>query len=190
TQDQKFDFAKDVFPKLLCKGLGRFGSKIDGVWMDIGQPHDLWKASMAIVSREGRPLHRKDVTSEGPVILDATAQIGTGVTIRGPCYVGPAVVLGKGSVVDNACLYEAARLDADARVEKSIILEGSTVGSAAEIVDSVVARNCVIGRSEEHTSELQSRSDLVCRLLLEKKKEARCGFLGDVRRLMGAWRPL
>src|SRR2546428_1120930 len=27
-------------------------------------------------------------------------------------------------------------------------------------------------RSEEHTSELQSRSDLVCRLLLEKKKES------------------
>src|SRR5436190_7625422 len=28
-------------------------------------------------------------------------------------------------------------------------------------------------RSEEHTSELQSHSDLVCRLLLEKKKEAK-----------------
>src|SRR5690349_25060633 len=28
-----------------------------------------------------------------------------------------------------------------------------------------------INRSEEHTSELQSRRDLVCRLLLEKKKE-------------------
>src|SRR2546428_2055589 len=27
-----------------------------------------------------------------------------------------------------------------------------------------------VARSEEHTSELQSRSDLVCRLLLEKKK--------------------
>src|SRR5690349_22007338 len=37
-------------------------------------------------------------------------------------------------------------------------------------------RRCVrctgsTGRSEEHTSELQSRRDLVCRLLLEKKKE-------------------
>src|SRR2546421_8030286 len=32
---------------------------------------------------------------------------------------------------------------------------------------------CRVGRSEEHTSELQSRSDLVCRLLLEKKKESR-----------------
>src|SRR5215211_5624804 len=29
----------------------------------------------------------------------------------------------------------------------------------------------VHGRSEEHTSELQSHSDLVCRLLLEKKKK-------------------
>src|SRR5206468_12458243 len=32
-----------------------------------------------------------------------------------------------------------------------------------------IARNAL--RSEEHTSELQSRSDLVCRLLLEKKKK-------------------
>src|SRR6266496_5993606 len=31
-------------------------------------------------------------------------------------------------------------------------------------------------RSEEHTSELQSRRDLVCRLLLEKKKKKRTTF--------------
>src|SRR3989442_3037391 len=30
-----------------------------------------------------------------------------------------------------------------------------------------------VGRSEEHTSELQSRPHIVCRLLLEKKKKAR-----------------
>src|SRR3712207_7590358 len=36
-------------------------------------------------------------------------------------------------------------------------------------VPSVVAVE--IGRSEEHTSELQSRQYLVCRLLLEKKKQ-------------------
>src|SRR2546428_10299626 len=32
-------------------------------------------------------------------------------------------------------------------------------------------KHAVAKRSEEHTSELQSRSDLVCRLLLEKKKK-------------------
>src|SRR2546428_10305204 len=33
------------------------------------------------------------------------------------------------------------------------------------------SRKDIVRRSEEHTSELQSRSDIVCRLLLEKKKK-------------------
>src|SRR6478672_12655233 len=42
----------------------------------------------------------------------------------------------------------------------------------SEIVCDQHDRTCELAtqRSEEHTSELQSRSDLVCRLLLEKKK--------------------
>src|SRR5690349_22772721 len=40
----------------------------------------------------------------------------------------------------------------------------------------VAAAVAAFGRSEEHTSELQSRRDLVCRLLLEKKNSgARSG---------------
>src|SRR5690606_40209871 len=41
--------------------------------------------------------------------------------------------------------------------------EGTTDGGAGP--------NITINRSEEHTSELQSRENLVCRLLLEKKKQ-------------------
>src|SRR2546430_6711540 len=43
----------------------------------------------------------------------------------------------------------------------------------------------IVGRSEEHTSELQSQSNLVCRLLLEKKRTtaqllgARPSHVGD-----------
>src|SRR2546426_3353244 len=42
-------------------------------------------------------------------------------------------------------------------------------GSGGELV--VVQRRLQQRRSEEHTSELQSPCNLVCRLLLEKKKE-------------------
>src|SRR5690606_39422379 len=35
----------------------------------------------------------------------------------------------------------------------------------------IPAEKPVVARSEEHTSELQSRENLVCRLLLEKKKQ-------------------
>src|SRR2546427_5627968 len=55
--------------------------------------------------------------------------------------------------------------------------------AAADGADEVERTTSVLGirgrcteRSEEHTSELQSQSNLVCRLLLEKKKResARC----------------
>src|SRR2546422_8494360 len=48
----------------------------------------------------------------------------------------------------------------------------------AEVDDAVEALSSLmepmIMRSEEHTSELQSRLHLVCRLLLEKKKKYEC----------------
>src|SRR5258707_6707130 len=40
----------------------------------------------------------------------------------------------------------------------------------ADPAGGIVERLCGASRSEEHTSELQSRQYLVCRLLLEKKK--------------------
>src|SRR2546430_9553712 len=47
-------------------------------------------------------------------------------------------------------------------------------------------------RSEEHTSELQSQSNLVCRLLLEKKKNDHvCGWtpMSNTARILGDHRP-
>src|SRR2546421_3264338 len=46
---------------------------------------------------------------------------------------------------------------------------GASYGGALGVT-STSGPGVALKRSEEHTSELQSRSDLVCRLLLEKKK--------------------
>src|SRR2546428_7107699 len=50
-------------------------------------------------------------------------------------------------------------------------VDGNVEPAGKFILDAVPGRNSGLPRSEEHTSELQSRSDLVCRLLLEKKKK-------------------
>src|SRR5258706_11739933 len=51
---------------------------------------------------------------------------------------------------------------------------------AAAATDLSEAEYIFIIRSEEHTSELQSLTNLVCRLLLEKKKRGRGTEGGDV----------
>src|SRR5690349_21942350 len=58
---------------------------------------------------------------------------------------------------------DAARQAASA--EDAAVFHGYDAAGIAGISDSTPH-----ARSEEHTSELQSRRDLVCRLLLEKKK--------------------
>src|SRR5690606_40729908 len=49
------------------------------------------------------------------------------------------------------------------------IIEIATIVTDEQLNE--VAEGPVLARSEEHTSELQSRENLVCRLLLEKKKK-------------------
>src|SRR5437588_2432241 len=57
---------------------------------------------------------------------------------------------------------------------------GTVLGDPVEIngLKSAFASLSPPDRSEEHTSELQSHSDLVCRLLLEKKKQKASVRLG------------
>src|SRR2546422_4324128 len=61
------------------------------------------------------------------------------------------------------------------------------VDVAAEGLPGVALRLEHTGRSEEHTSELQSRLHLVCRLLLEKKKQPLSGtmFPGKTMNVFG-----
>src|SRR5437867_9931874 len=56
----------------------------------------------------------------------------------------------------------------DNKAKKTRVQAGFNDGTNVEIVSGVKPEQ---PRSEEHTSELQSPYDLVCRLLLEKKKK-------------------
>src|SRR5699024_6644673 len=91
-------------------------------------------------------------------------------------------------VLENVSKYEkiAQELEVTRRIEQMLdsALEAAYDGVVITDPDGTITKvnqgfleltgfesgNNLVGRSEEHTSELQSRFDLVCRLLLEKKK--------------------
>src|SRR2546422_8423041 len=59
------------------------------------------------------------------------------------------------------------------------VFEKPDVGSRGD-QHTVAPRQNAVWRSEEHTSELQSRLHLVCRLLLEKKKKTSAAKFGHL----------
>src|SRR5690606_40906915 len=81
----------------------------------------------------------------------------------------------KRSEVDGRFTFDACYRTRDPsngkKVIEEIIMDGPNNGKSDRVLPG--HRNQLNGnwiRSEEHTSELQSRENLVCRLLLEKKK--------------------
>src|SRR5690625_6488465 len=58
-------------------------------------------------------------------------------------------------------------LGSDSFLYGKLVGEGDLGSSSEDVPES----GQIVVRSEEHTSELQSRGHLVCRLLLEKKKD-------------------
>src|SRR5699024_11513903 len=109
-------------------------------------------------------------------------------------YIAPGSLwqptVGQATVVSLNSLGRADRVIAQPGIDSVAALRGKTVGVAegtssdmilslalehADMTTDDIERvamdpSTIISRSEEHTSELQSRFDLVCRLLLEKNK--------------------
>jgi mannose-1-phosphate guanylyltransferase len=143
-EDQKFDFSKDVFPKVLAKGLALYGMKIEGAWVDIGRPKDLIRASLAVIRREGREHRLLGREPFGPAIVGKGLSLEPGVRLSGPLYLGTNVTIGKGATVEGACLYDGVVVESGATVRYSVVLEDSRIGRDSEVVDSVLSSGCTI----------------------------------------------
>src|SRR5206468_10614624 len=123
--------------------------------------------------------------------IAATADLHYGKHSRGTLHDAFAeisrsadILLLCGDLTDYGLPEEAEELVADIRAAVRIPVlavmgnhdfESSQPENISKVLDGAgvnVLNGEAIERSEEHTSELQSRSDLVCRLLLEKKKKA------------------
>src|SRR5207247_4728324 len=79
--------------------------------------------------------------------------------------VDPSSPFSGGAILGDRIRMQTLSLDKGVFI-RSMATRGNVGGLARVAIDRIKTR------SEEHTSELQSRVDLVCRLLLEKKKRS------------------
>src|SRR5690625_6169575 len=92
---------------------------------------------------------------------------------------GKGLVVVEG-IVPTRKISFAARINAE--MANSLGAEIILVASPEELsVEELADRIEIHSRSEEHTSELQSRGHLVCRLLLEKKKKIRISIMYELK---------
>src|SRR5690625_6587869 len=139
--------------------------------------HRLWKSGLRLIARFISNINRMLTGIE----IHPGAQIGRRVFIDH----GLGVVIGETAVVGDDCtIYQGVTLGGTSLYKGTkrhpTLESGVVVGAGAQILGGfTVGQGAKLGRSEEHTSELQSRGHLVCRLLLEKKKPLAARSISD-----------
>src|SRR5437588_5933215 len=125
-----------------------------------GSRTTIWPPKAPAMPEKERPDHNEDV----PVLTEMVEDEGQ----RRPAVDGPALEA-LARELERAVL-ERLGPEVDRVMEEKLAKNlNQVLGQGMESVRAEITVT-MRQRSEEHTSELQSHSDLVCRLLLEKKK--------------------
>jgi len=116
--DANVSIEREVWPQLVGHGL--FAYPHEAYWLDIGTPATYLQASLDLVA--------------GRVPAAGLQAIGAGGEVAPDATVGDDVVLGP-----------AVRIGAGARLERCVVLEGSTVGAGCRLTDCIVSPGVTLG---------------------------------------------
>ena len=139
----KFDFSKNLFPKLLELGYPLYGVRLQGMWKDIGRPRDLLDANLQMTERRGSEKSFEGVVSEGKICSSSFS--GKGALIKGPVYIGENVALGEGARIISSAIGSDSKIGEGVEVIDSLILDSCIVMKGSSISGSIVGQNCRIG---------------------------------------------
>ena len=143
-EGEKYDFSKNLFPRLLEMGWPMYAQAIDGVWFDVGSPQELIRAQNVLIERRDElpfPLPEGARIEHGSFIhprstVDSSAVIEQSV-------VAQDAVVGANAMLKNCVLMGGARVEEGAQLEHCILSPGA-------IVSANISANSVILGDDEH----------------------------------------
>ncbi|MGB2037963.1 MAG: sugar phosphate nucleotidyltransferase [Candidatus Poseidoniaceae archaeon] len=132
-EGEKYDFSKNLFPRLLEMGWPMYAKAIDGVWFDVGSPTELIRAQHVLIEQRNSlpfPMPEGTVDANGSFISN-TAHLGSNVELQ------KSVIATRCSVGDQSKLLE------------TILMEGASVGSNVSLSGCILSPGAIV---EDHVS--------------------------------------
>ena len=142
-EGEKYDFSKNLFPRLLEMGWPMYAKAIDGVWFDVGSPTELIRAQHVLIEQRNTlpfPMPDGSVDGNGSFVSNA-AHIGSNVELH------KSVIATGCSVGDHSTLLETVLMEG-ASVGSNVSLSGCILSPGSVVEDNVSAVDIVLGDGE------------------------------------------
>ena len=137
-EGKKYDFSKNLFPRLLEMGWPMYAQAINGVWFDVGSPQELIRAQNVLIQRRKElpfPLPDGSRIEHGS-FFHPTAEVSEDSNVE-ESVVAQNAFVGPNSVLVNCVLMNGSRVEEGAQLENCILSPGAIVSanvSAADVI--------------------------------------------------------
>src|SRR5437588_5453867 len=161
--DEEFDFAQDLFPLLLSKGLPMYGYVAEGAWTDVGNTEaylhvhrdvldgkvkldlDAFELTGGVWLGEGAEID-PEAQLEGPIFVGPNSRVEGGAELRSHSVVGANVVVKSGAFLHRAIVLDNAYIGPQSSLRGCVIGKNTDVKNGARIGEgAVVGDECYIG---------------------------------------------
>ena len=142
-EGEKYDFSKDLFPRLLEMGWPMYAQAINGVWFDVGSPSELIRAQNVLIKRKDElpfPIPEGAQIEHGSFI-HPTAHVHEDATVENSVIAQHAIV-GAGTVLKHCVLMNGSKVEDGVNLEYGILSPGAVVSS------NVSTSNIILGDDE------------------------------------------
>ena len=175
-----FDFAEDLFPRLLAAGEKLVGYEGDFYWSDIGTIEAYRAAQRDALSGKVRLKIPGGQRSEGLWVDDRGTRLHPTVSLQGRMVVGRDVVIGRGAtLVGDTMVGSECWVRPGATIKRTILLPGSSVGEGAHLED------CIVGHGYDVRAGERIRGVTLVRRAPRKGRKP--ALSGTSHRLHQAW---
>ncbi|MFN2544530.1 MAG: sugar phosphate nucleotidyltransferase [Actinomycetota bacterium] len=139
--EEEFDFAQDLFPLLLEKGLPVYGAVAEGAWTDVGNVEAYMQVHRDVLDRKvNLDLGAFELT--GGVWLGEGAEVDPEAELEGPVFIGPNSRVEGGAEVRSYTVVGAnVVVKSGASLQRSIVQDNAYVGPQASLQGCIVGKN-------------------------------------------------
>ncbi|ADV46250.1 sugar phosphate nucleotidyltransferase [Nitratifractor salsuginis] len=144
---EPFDFAKDLFPLLMQKGIDLMGYTAQGYWRDVGNPDSYREVHRDIFSHEVKfeiPGKRIDYP-EGTLYLQGKVEIDPSVEILETVVLGDGVTIGKKCRLHNVTIGDRVTIGEKTRLRNSVLWHDIEMGKECFFDNAVICNDNRIG---------------------------------------------
>ena len=164
------DWSQDVFPTMLRRHEPLHGIVVDDYWCDIGSIQSYMQANWDAL--DGKVRCHIPGRRQGNVWMGEGVEIGIGVQLDGPAFIGDEVKLKGGAHInEHGVIDRYSVIDDNTKVSNSVVWPHSYIGERCRLRQAIVCRNVTI----KNNSLLEENSVIADECVLGRGSQIRAG---------------